>query len=108
MSLKGYVMYVRCSLETGDKSLLPERIRRLTSKSKSTLLVSSNQTSKKYSVYLLLRNLLAFQALLRLCLFHPYVSVSDFSADFFFSLDVIKFRGTFHPSKCFAEAVAPK
>ena len=106
MSLKGYVMYVRCSLETDDKSLLPERIRRLTSKSKSTVLVLSTQTSKKYSVYLLLRNLLAFLALLRLCLFH--VSVSDFSADFFFSPDVIKFRGAFRPSKCFAEAVAPK
>ena len=108
MSLKGCVKYVRCSLETDDKSFLPERIRRLTSKSKSTVLVLSTQTSKKYSVYLLLRNFLAFLALLRLCLFHPYVSVPDFSADFFFSPDVIKFRGTFHPSKCFAEAVAPK
>ena len=108
MSLKGCVKYVRCSLETDDKSFLPERIRRLTSKSKSTVLVLSTQTSKKYSVYLLLGNLLAFLALWRLYLFQPYVSVSDFSADFFFSPVVIKFRGTFHPSKCFAEAAAPK
>ena len=108
MSLKVYVMYVRCSLETDDKSFLPERIRRLTSKSKSTVLVLSSKTSKKVLSIFASQILLGIPGSFETLPFPPLRLSFRLQCRFLFCPDIIKFRGTFHPSKCFAEAVAPK